>query len=88
MSETIGTDMASVVVTVDEDYDLMNGLEVCLGDLQSTNTQTFLLTLERTCSFDAHYIDLTYESLSELQGTPSNLGSDTNGAALVSHCEY
>ena len=47
MSETIGTDMASVVVTVDENYDLMNGLEICLGDRQSTNIQTFLLTLKR-----------------------------------------
>ena len=28
MSEAIGTDMASVVVTVDEDYDLMHGLQV------------------------------------------------------------
>ena len=28
MSEATGTDMASVVVTVDEDYDLMHGLEV------------------------------------------------------------
>ena len=40
----------------------------CLGNLQSNDTQTFLLTLERTCSSDAHYIDLTYESLSEMQG--------------------
>ena len=55
---------------------------VCLGDLQSNDTQTFLIELERTCSSDAHYIDLTYESLSELQGDPSSLGSGTNGAAL------
>ena len=89
--------MASVVVTVDEDYDLMHVrceksadafAIACLGDLQSNDTQTFLLTLERTCSLNAHYIDLTYESLSELQGNPNNLGSDTNGATLVSHCEY
>ena len=82
-----GTDMASVVITVDEDYDPMNGLEVCLDDLQSTNTQTSPLTLERTRSSEAHYINLTYESLSELYGTPSNLDSDTNGAALMPHCE-
>ena len=51
MSETIDTDMASVVVTVDEDYDLMNGLLICLGDLQSTNIHTFLLTLEKDVQF-------------------------------------
>ena len=54
----------------------------CLGDLQSNDTQTFLLTLDRTCSSDAHYIDLTYKSLPEMQGDLSNLGSDTNCAAL------
>ena len=74
--EAVGTDMPSVVVTVDEDYDLMHDPEVrgivrdayalaCLGDLQSNDTQTFLLTLETTCSSD------TYENLSELQGNPT-----------------
>ena len=28
VSEAVGTDMASVIVTVDEDYDLMHGPEV------------------------------------------------------------
>ena len=55
----------------------------CLGNLQSNDTQTFQLTLERTCSSDAHYIGLTYESLSEMQGDLSNLGSNTHGAALA-----
>ena len=89
MSKAIGTDMASVVVTVDEDYDLrckascgVRTPEHALVTCSPTTLKHSSLSLERTCSSDAHHIDLTCESLSVLQGDPSSLGADTNGVAL------